>query len=175
MIGPLLIFYLLSASVCMVSSHAIVSPENTKKRGSWHYILVERHKSLLTTGIRKLNSPSPEEWFSPCLFFLDFVNASCNYIACNRFTREHKKKRERWHHVRVWCFKAFELLGSENEIMFGLKNDWAPAYFHQFCWHQFAKCFLMQLFHQRTQRKERGGILFELGAPRTFERLGSGN
>ena len=103
----------------------------------------------------------------PVLIFPRF--RQCQYIACNRFTREHKKKRERWHHVPVWCFKAFELLGFENEIMFGLKNDWAPAYFHQFCRHQFAKCFLMQLFHQRTQRKERGGILFELDAPRTFE------
>ena len=60
-------------------------------------------------------------------------------------------------------------------IVLGRKNDWPPAYFFIYCRHQFAWWLLMHSFHQRTQTKERGGIIFLLCVTKASELLVSGN
>ena len=120
-LGPCLFSSILSTSVCKVFSHAIVSPENTKKRERWHSIRVGRTKNLWTTGIRKLNSPPPKNDFPCAYFFLDFVNA-CKNIAI--VSPENTKRKERGGIIfRFDVSKAFELLGSEDQIVLDLKND----------------------------------------------------
>ena len=120
-LGPCLFSSILSTSVCKVFSHAIVSPENTKKRERWHSIRVGRTKNLWTTGFRKLNSPPPKNDFPCAYFFLDFVNA-CKNIA---IVSPENTKRKEWGGI-IFGFgvsKAFELLGSEDQIVLDLKND----------------------------------------------------